>query len=42
VAGYFFPVPAGVPALVGLSSLLGDFYIKYCISKAGIYAPLTA
>jgi len=20
----------------------GDFYIKYCISKAGIYAPLTA
>jgi formate-dependent nitrite reductase membrane component NrfD len=40
VAGYFSSVPAGLMALVGLSSLVGDFYIKYCVSKAGIYLPL--
>jgi formate-dependent nitrite reductase membrane component NrfD len=27
----------GLLALIGLSSLVGDFYIKYCIVKAGIY-----
>ncbi len=27
-------------ALVGLSSLIGDFYTIYCVAKAGIYRPL--
>jgi formate-dependent nitrite reductase membrane component NrfD len=35
----------GVPALavmagVGAASLVGDFYVKYCLVKAGIYVPL--
>jgi formate-dependent nitrite reductase membrane component NrfD len=32
----------GLPVLglVGAASLLGDFYIKFCIVKAGIYVPL--
>jgi formate-dependent nitrite reductase membrane component NrfD len=30
----------GLLAVVGLSSLVGDFYIKYCIVKAGIYVPI--
>jgi formate-dependent nitrite reductase membrane component NrfD len=35
----------GLPALavvgaIGLGSLLGDFYVKYCIVKAGVYVPL--
>lgn len=27
-------------ALIGLTSLVGDFYVKYCIVKAGVYVPL--
>jgi len=30
----------GLLAVVGLSSLVGDFYIKYCIVKAGIYVSI--
>jgi formate-dependent nitrite reductase membrane component NrfD len=25
---------------IGIASLVGDFYVKYCIVKAGVYAPL--
>ena len=39
--GFFSPLPNGLLLLVGASSLVGDFYIKYCVSKAGIYIPLT-
>jgi formate-dependent nitrite reductase membrane component NrfD len=27
-------------AAIGIASLVGDFYVKYCIVKAGVYAPL--
>lgn len=30
----------GVLALIGVSSLIGDFYVKYCVVKAGTYVPL--
>jgi len=30
----------GLLAVIGLSSLVGDFYIKYCIVKAAVYLPL--
>jgi formate-dependent nitrite reductase membrane component NrfD len=30
----------GLLALVGLSSLAGDFFVHYCIVKAGIYLPI--
>lgn len=35
----------GIPELallgaIGVASLLGDFYVKYCIVKAGVYAPM--
>jgi formate-dependent nitrite reductase membrane component NrfD len=30
----------GLLAVVGLSSLAGDFYIKYCIVKAAVYLPI--
>jgi len=33
-------VSRGLLAVIGLSSLAGDFYIKYCIVKAGIYSPI--
>jgi len=38
------PAGLGVPefavlAAMGLASLVGDFYVKYCIVKAGVYAP---
>jgi formate-dependent nitrite reductase membrane component NrfD len=29
-----------VLALIGLCSLVGDFYVKYCVVKAGTYVPL--
>lgn len=37
----------GLPELVllgaiGIASLVGDFYVKYCIVKAGVYVPLVA
>jgi len=33
-------VSRGLLAAIGLSSLAGDFYIKYCIVKAGMYLPI--
>ncbi len=35
----------GIPELVvlgtiGIASLVGDFYVKYCVVKAGVYVPL--
>jgi formate-dependent nitrite reductase membrane component NrfD len=27
-------------AAIGVASLVGDFYVKYCIVKAGVYVPL--
>jgi formate-dependent nitrite reductase membrane component NrfD len=30
----------GLLAVIGLSSLVGDFYIKYCIVKAAVYLPI--
>ena len=40
-------VEPGMPELVvlgaiGGTSLIGDFYIKYCIVKAGVYTPLVS
>jgi formate-dependent nitrite reductase membrane component NrfD len=37
----------GLPELfllgaIGIASLVGDFYVKYCIVKAGVYVPLVA
>ena len=28
-----------VLAGIGVASLLGDFYVKYCVVKAGVYVP---
>jgi formate-dependent nitrite reductase membrane component NrfD len=28
-------------AVIGVASLIGDFYVKYCIVKAGAYVPLS-
>ena len=25
---------------IGVTSLIGDFYVKYCVVKAGVYTPL--
>lgn len=33
------PVSMGALALVGVASLVGDFYVKYAIAKAGRYLP---
>jgi len=33
-------VSRGLLAIIGLSSLVGDFYIKYCIVRAAVYLPL--
>lgn len=30
----------GLLAFIGLSSLVGDLYIKYCVVRAGIYVPI--
>ena len=30
-----------VLGLIGVASLVGDFYVKYCVVKAGVYVPLT-
>ncbi len=38
--GYFTKLTDSLMVLVGISSLIGDFYIKYCIAKAGVYLPL--
>jgi formate-dependent nitrite reductase membrane component NrfD len=29
-----------VLGLIGVASLVGDFYVKYCVVKAGVYVPL--
>lgn len=34
------PLPQAVLALVGALSLVGDFFAKYAIAKAGIYVPI--
>ncbi len=52
VVGIIVPIAAGaleglaslglpVIGIVGAASLVGDLYVKFCIVKAGIYAPLT-
>lgn len=38
--GYFTQLTDSLMVLVGISSLIGDFYIKYCIAKAGVYLPI--
>ena len=40
VAGFAGPPSAAVLALVGALSLVGDFFAKYAIAKAGIYVPI--
>ena len=37
VVGATTGVSRGLLAVIGVSSLVGDFYIKYCVVKAGIY-----
>ena len=39
-AGLAGPLSQGVLALVGALSLVGDFFAKYAIAKAGIYVPI--
>jgi formate-dependent nitrite reductase membrane component NrfD len=41
IVSYFSPLSSGAMAAVGLASLVGDFYIKYCVARAGIYVPVT-
>jgi formate-dependent nitrite reductase membrane component NrfD len=41
VFSYYGSVSAAALGLVGLSSLIGDFYVKYCVARAGIYTPLS-
>lgn len=38
--GYFGGLGRPILALISISSLIGDFYVKYCINKAGIYTPI--
>ena len=38
--GYFGELGRPLLALISISSLIGDFYVKYCINKAGIYVPI--
>jgi formate-dependent nitrite reductase membrane component NrfD len=45
IAMAVFRETLGIPELlilgiIGMSSLIGDFYVKYCIVKAGVYTPL--
>ena len=40
VAGFAGPLSQAALALVGALSLVGDFFAKYAIAKAGIYVPL--
>jgi len=39
-AGVVGPVSEALLAMVGAASLIGDFFAKYAIAKAGIYVPL--
>lgn len=41
VFSYYGSVSLTALGLVGLSSLAGDFYVKYCVARAGIYMPLS-
>ena len=36
----FGPAGAFTLGVIGIASLIGDFYVKYCIVKAGTYVPL--
>ncbi|MBI2304593.1 MAG: polysulfide reductase NrfD [Chloroflexi bacterium] len=38
--GNFFPLAVPLLVLVGLSSLVGDFYTTYCVARVGVYRPL--
>jgi hypothetical protein len=38
----FGPEAAWIFPLIGVTSLVGDFYVKYAIVRAGIHAPLAA
>jgi len=38
--GYLSPLSQEILAAVGLFSLVGDFFAKYTIAKAGVYMPL--
>lgn len=40
LAGATSPFSLGTIALIALASVVGDFFIKYTIAKAGIYIPL--
>jgi formate-dependent nitrite reductase membrane component NrfD len=41
VARESFAAPElAVLGLIGVASLVGDFYVKYCIVKAGVYVPV--
>ncbi|OGL08527.1 MAG: hypothetical protein A3I17_11835 [Candidatus Rokubacteria bacterium RIFCSPLOWO2_02_FULL_72_37] len=40
VLGFAGPLSHAVLAVVGATSLVGDFFAKYAIAKAGIYVPL--
>jgi formate-dependent nitrite reductase membrane component NrfD len=53
IAGLALPLVAGaigyatdasrvLIGIVAASSLVGDFYVKYCVARAGIYRPVTA
>lgn len=39
VVGFFTELPLSAVALIGASSLIGDFSVTYVIAKAGIYMP---
>ncbi|MEE8472867.1 MAG: DmsC/YnfH family molybdoenzyme membrane anchor subunit [Dehalococcoidia bacterium] len=41
IVSYFSPLTPGAMSAVALASLVGDFYIKYCVARAGIYLPVT-
>lgn len=39
-AGLSGPAPVGAMALLGIASIVGDFFMKYSIIRAGVYLPL--
>jgi formate-dependent nitrite reductase membrane component NrfD len=38
--GLFGELGRPILVLISISSLIGDFYVKYCVNKAGIYVPI--
>jgi len=42
IVSYFSTLSPGAMGVVGVASLAGDFYIKYCVARAGIYVPVAA